>query len=207
MKVRTMLLIVAAVLVLASMASAVQVQLACVANAREGGGWDTNYMFMQGIEYGALRPFFKFDISVMPANVIVNSATVNTYMYYGSIDPDMRFAAREVFSDWGESGPMFPAVGTVDLGPVATLNTSTMWITNTIDPTLVQDWINGSKANYGVCVSKAVTAPEICVRNRWAGAEAPYMLVDYTPVPEPGSMFSLAMGVFGLGGLVLRKRK
>lgn len=208
MKIKTVFTSAMALLAIASMASATQVQLSCTANAREGNGWDTGFMFMQGLEPGALKPFFKFDTSSIPVNAVINSANAYTYLYYSAdtYDPTWQYAAREVLSDWNEAGnPGFPTIGSTNLGAPTSVSGPGNWIVTDISASLVQGWVSGLKPNFGVCISKTVSSPMVCVSNRLSGA-VPYLVVDYTAVPEPSSIFALAGGMISLCGFALRKR-
>ena len=213
MKIRNILVMVVASMTLASMVSATEVNLSCVANASNGGGWQTDYMWMQGMESNAQKSYFLFDLSSIPTNAIVNSATVNTCIYYADStwNPNWTFGAAEVTSAWNEAGtPGYASYGDEIDGSSIKCD-SNLWIRNNIT-SLAQAWVSGNKTNYGVLVSKDTPndGAVLAVRNRMIiyTDVRPYMLVDYTvsTVPEPSSILALVCGFAGMGGLVLRKR-
>jgi hypothetical protein len=98
------------------------------------------------------RTYIKFDLSTIPANVVVVDADLKLYAYDGSGTDNFTIGLYKVTSAWDES------TITWNLQPTCSVDAETTsditigdinWKSWEID-TLVQAWLDGSITNYGV---------------------------------------------------------
>jgi len=84
----------------------------------------------------------------------------------------------------------------------------------TVDVTsFVEGWVNGGWANTGMLMWGGVDPTNSSTR--WyenvsedaTVANRPYLTINYTPIPEPGSLLALGSGLIAMGGFALRRRR
>ena|GEM_PF-2409316 len=174
------------------LASAVEEKVLLSANCNQGNGWKTDMAF-QGPDYGTLRGYFQWDLSRIPSNAIIHSAKM--YFFVGGAyytDATVSIIAREITSAWTEGGDFQnPSVGSSDLGaPAAWTSTpgTSGYQMKELPKGLVQAWIEHTKANNGVLVSKTTSDGYMTIMNR-ASENPPYMMVNYSaPVADDSSI-------------------
>src|SRR3989344_3095562 len=110
------------------------------------------------------RGFIKFDLSQIPNNSIINSATLEVYgdpssNYYTTSSLEVK--CKEVLSSWSESTITWnnqPSLGntlgsvTVNYNGLPISEADASWMSFGIT-TLVQQWISGQKQNYGISLT------------------------------------------------------
>lgn len=102
---------------------------------------------------GALRPYMQFNLSSIPAGVVINRAEIRAYQYLISPagDSGMNVVSRQLNSSWNESLVTWnnnrPDWGSIfDSGPLpGTLGWQTQDVTG-----VVREWYTGAHANNGI---------------------------------------------------------
>ena len=118
---------------------------------------------------------------------------------------------------WATAG----ATGVTDIDQGTTI----LWTLpgNNIDPgwitfdlkNMVQDWVSGAWENNGLVHWGGTTTETDNQRYNWTydsdtntqPTRVPYLAIDYTVVPEPGSFLALGSGLIAMGGFALRRRR
>ena len=150
-----------------------------------GGNTTMGMGYLSGI-YNAMRPLLYFNVSGVPSQATINSATM--YIYQNSSNPsndaNMGFKAQYMKQDWGEYSVTWNNANYLggDEITVGSNPSSLGWKTGDVT-TLVRAWHNGSRPNYGFIL----TGDEGPQNNRsrffrtreWGGSQ-PYIVVDYT---------------------------
>lgn len=112
------------------------------------------------------RIFLQFDVSEIPANSTINSATLSIYHYYvdEGLSATQTLAAHAITGTWAEgtatwnAQPAYESTAT-DVGDSFASNT-TGWRTFDITA-LVQRWVDGTLTNNGVAVKQNAEAGTI----------------------------------------------
>ena len=147
------------------------------------------------------RALVQFDLSSIPVGAIIHSATLN--MEATAIDGLLNLHVYQVLEGWAEG----TANGTSDDANWTNRDTGTAWTTaggyfngTAIDSistdatgqhswtitTLVQDWIDGTDANYGVVIASPDGGGNRTVTyDSREGAIAPELIIHYSIPNEP----------------------
>ena len=155
------------------------------ANTNYGGFTTMGLGYWSGV-YNAMRPLLEFNVSGIPSQATINSATMYIYQQSStpSNDGQMGFKAQYMKQYWDEytvtwNNANYLGGDEIGIGQ----NTSALgWKASDVT-TMVQAWHNGSRPNYGFLI----TGDEGPQNNRyrffrtrqWGGSE-PYLVVDYT---------------------------
>lgn len=136
------------------------------------------------------RSYLKFNLSSIPGNAVVSSAVLSIYLKSGS-GPIVTLTVYQVNSDWTTGGatPLTwnnqPAIGQSRANnAVSTTAGRKTWTLTS----LVQEWINGTTANYGVVVRGPETSSVEWVRtfDSLQGSNDPVLVVNYSvPTATP----------------------
>jgi hypothetical protein len=140
-------------------------------------GWDNT-------TFGAQRSVLQFNLSAIPANSRINSATYGIFQrrVTPSNDGNMDFRAQFMNSSWNESSITWNNANFLggDSVPFGTIDPFTGWkFGNATD--VIRAWTNGSRPNFGLLI----TGDETPNRNRtreFASRQAnerPYIEVDF----------------------------
>ena len=174
----------------------------------------------------------KFDVSALPANIVVNSVRMRFFTRLVSWPGAANFSPVAIFNntqDWDESTVTFANAPTYGAAAVKTLDhfglvgfddvyftgantiTSGAWLEYTGAATiaLVEGWADGSIANYGVSIMATEYVDSdrsffLQAKENPATSVQPNIVVDYTIIPEPATL-SL-FGVLGAAMLVVRRK-
>jgi len=187
---------------------------------RQNDTWGNNYSLA------------KFDVSTLPANIVVNSVRMRFYTRLVGWPGATNFSPVAIFNntqDWDESTVTFANAPTYGATAVKTLDhfglvgfddvyftgantiTSGAWLEYTGAETiaLVEGWANGSIANYGVSIMATEYVDSdrsffLQAKENPATSVRPNIVVDYTIIPEPATMG--LFGIFALALLAMRHR-
>ena len=127
--------------------------------------------------YNSVKPIIRFDLSAIPANAIINSATLSMYAssWGGSSGNNKNFIYQILDKNWQESQANWNIYSTSNNWSTAGLGYGTdiasspsvtivtgyapapMWVDLNV-ATLVQNWVNGTYPNYGVAYSNTYTS-------------------------------------------------
>lgn len=163
------------------------------------------------------RSYLRFDLSSIPSNAIVTSASLRLYLKSGN-GATVSISLHQVNGAWTSGGLTWnnqPAVGSAraSLG----VGTTPGWRTWSVT-TLVQEWVNASTTNYGVSLRgpESYTGDWLRTFDSRQGSNDPQLVITYdlptptaTPIPpcsdaqEPnnsfGQAFLITAGVEYLG--------
>lgn len=120
------------------------------------GTWSTLRAGYDQSNFQAMRMLFRFNLSSIPQNSIVYTASMNVYQTQSvpSDDVNMGLQAQYMKSNWTETGVTWNNANYLG-GDVIGIgdNTNTVgW--KTIDVTnVVREWVSGSRTNYGFIVT------------------------------------------------------
>ncbi|QYR21853.1 cadherin-like beta sandwich domain-containing protein [Paenibacillus sp. sptzw28] len=161
------------------------------------------------------RALHKFDVSSIPSNAIITSATLELYLVEG-VNNTVSMGAREILEPWVEGNksgtaasagettwnnqPLYDAA-TVDIQSVS--YTPNTWKTFTLTGT-VRQWVEGGKPNYGVEIVDQDEATNVANYKGFASSEysdstkRPILRINYyipaTGVDVTPSALSLVQG-------------
>src|SRR5262245_9363588 len=144
------------------------------------------------------RVLVQFDLSAIPANAIVNSATLQ--MQATQIGGALNIGVYEIQESWSEgvkdggvdaanwneretATPWTSAGGTFDPTAVASINTNAVGQHSWDITSLVQAWVDGTKANNGVMIGSPDGGGNRTVTydsRETVGGTAPVLVIDYT---------------------------
>ena len=173
----------------------------------------TNYGLATSLtaaSYNALKPLFRFDLSSIPANAVVNSATLSFYAssWGGNSGSYQNTIYRVLDKNWVESEATWNIYSTGNNWTTAGLGSGTdygtpvftsltgfnptgpMWV-NFSAATLVQNWVNGTYQNHGITYLTSGGPQPTFYSSEYAidTSLRPKLVVDYTvsgdPEPEP----------------------
>lgn len=137
-------------------------------------------------DFEAMRILIEFNISSIPRNAVINSATLFIFQT-GTVpggDRTMDYRAQFMRSSWSESGVTWNNANFLggDALPLGSVDASTGWKTANVT-NLVRTWYSRARPNNGLIV----TGDEIPANNRmrqFASREqrsaAPYIILDFT---------------------------
>ena len=128
---------------------------------QDSGG--TNYGTSTTLQIGGyssyyMRSYLKFNLSSL-AGKTITSAKLKLYKHYvNTYGESVTFSARRITADWDEMGLTYnnaPAYSAA-YGSIYTFGPINAW--SEIDlKTMLQEWIDGTYPNYGVCLSYEAT--------------------------------------------------
>src|SRR5262245_15597272 len=147
------------------------------------------------------RVLVQFDLSAIPANATINSATLS--MQATQIGGALNISVYEIQESWSEGvkdggvdaaswneretgTPWTAAGGTFDSTAVASINTNSVGQHSWDITSLVQAWVDGTKANNGVMIGSPDGGGNRTVTydsRETVGGTAPVLVIDYTVNP------------------------
>jgi len=142
-------------------------------------------------QYGACfdRILIQWDLSTFGTGTTINDAEMWFYCtgFYGTVSGNMTY--HKILEAWSEDTVTYNTQPDFDAPPSATASWPVMETWHTVDITgLVQSWVDGSVANYGVygwCEDTTGTCDaEFESSNDDYEAYRPKLVVDYTPAVE-----------------------
>ncbi|HNQ77111.1 MAG TPA: DNRLRE domain-containing protein [Acidobacteriota bacterium] len=156
------------------------------------GSAGTNYgsgatMSVQSRLSQAQRTLVMFDLSAIPENSVINSATLELYAS-SAPTTGLTLNVHKITGSWTEAGvtwtnqPSFTSTANASI----TGGTSTGWKIWNI-ASLVQDWVDGTSDNYGLIVKGSVENDKTALTYIFASKEngtsgnRPILRINYTP--------------------------
>lgn len=146
---------------------------------------------------GKKRTLYRFDVSSVPSGAAIVNATLELYLLNGAGTP-VTMEAREVLENWvegnglnthftteGVSWDTQPLIGGTAAG-VQKVENTTGWYAFTLTD-LVQQWVDGSKPNYGVALMDrdeaaiAVNFKAFASSENADAAKRPVLRIQYAP--------------------------
>jgi hypothetical protein len=137
--------------------------------------------------YGEMRMLLHFNLSSIPVNATINSATIYVYQYAALGYSNMDFQAQYAVTPWNEYNATWNNanyIGGAAL-PVGDFPNTLGWLSfNGVK--LIQSWVNGSEPNYGLIITG--NEDPLANSSRWfyssnAGSNPPYIDIIYTANP------------------------
>jgi hypothetical protein len=148
----------------------------------------------------------QFDLSALPSNVTILSATLSLYQSFNDGNGDT-ISLFQNTSAWSESTTTYDTKPSFDSTAVSSLLISdpNSGVTRTFDLTsVVQGWYSGGLVNDGLTLTQSPDAPAwIYFEGQRSSnpSQAPSLTIVYTSaVPEPASITLCSLG---LGGVFL----
>ena len=133
---------------------------------------------------GAMRMLLQFNLSSIPTNATVNSATVYLYQYAASGISSMGFQAQYAVSPWSEYNATWNNsnyIGGAPL-PVGYFPNTLGWLA--VNSTnLFRSWVNGQEPNYGLIITGNEDPAANSSRYFYSsnsGSNRPYVDINYT---------------------------
>lgn len=126
----------------------------------------------------------KFDLTSIPSNATVNSATLRLYLSGSTGATPYDIKLWRYLGNWSETTVTWSnQPGSTGTGIVTSVDASSGYKTWTVKD-VVKNWVNGTYGNYGLLVSyNGTTAFEKAFSSRENGSNKPELVVDYT-VPD-----------------------
>ena len=168
------------------------------------------------------RSYLWFPLAAIPANVTINTASLELYVGDWPFDGSGAMGVYRVTADWDESFSWGtrPAAESVPLDST-TIDSGTGWRAWDVTA-LAREWASGEAANHGLMAASAPT-PDHMVGNGWACAapgrtsgeatRTPRLVVTYTQapvsteIPEPATVILVGAGLAGLTALLAARRR
>ena len=101
------------------------------------------------------RTYLKFDLSILPAGAVITNADIQLYQWFTYGSSDFVVGAHRVTQSWTESIITWnnqPAYSDIPESTIFVTADAVAWRSWNIT-SLVQDWLDGSIANYGVVLT------------------------------------------------------
>jgi hypothetical protein len=159
----------------------------CVYSLTPGNGYPSDSVLQVGVNSSnfILRSLLKFDLGLIPNNVVINSATLNLRQT-ASPSANKPFSIHAVTQSWDNTAtwnaqPTFSTTYKVDVtNPPAGLDAYTFDITN-----IVQAWVDGAITNHGIMLKSANESTPNTQRvfasfDNGTVAYQPTLTIDYT---------------------------
>jgi len=144
----------------------------------------------------ALRFLIKFDLTAIPSNATINSATLGLYLWWGSGTPGLNWLiAGQNSGSWTEYGVNWNNRPGYFTNVRSTIDTLQGWKTFNVKP-IVSEWVAGTKANYGFQVLDGESGNTWYryFNSREYSSNKPYLLVNYTlPDTTPPTISNAAV--------------
>jgi len=161
---------------------------------------------------GRYQTYLKFNLSLLSGSII-DSAALKLYKSGYSTDTSNVNLYR-ITKDWDEETITWnnkPSNYSTVISSTS-VKSGGIWYTWTGEEfkDLIQGWVDGTYDNYGMVLMTSYGGDyEFYSKEYFLSSYRPYLEIESTPIPEPGTMIllgSLATGLFGVAGLRRRKR-
>ncbi len=153
-------------------------------NGNYGSDWRMGIGFSSSGGLGALRMLLQFNLSSIPTNATVNSATISIFQYAASGISNMGFQAQYAVSPWNEFNATWANANNIGGAflPIGNFPNTLGWLSLN-STNLFRAWVSGQEPNNGLIV----TGFEDPASNssRWFyssnnGSNRPYVDINYT---------------------------
>jgi hypothetical protein len=123
-------------------------------NAKDTNHGEEIYLYVGAVlAHQFYRTFIEFDIDPIPSNAVITEAYVETHYFESVPEVNTMVGIYQVKNDWEESHINWANAPTFAADPVDTVNipaeATQDWVTWDVTG-LVQGWVDGSIANYGI---------------------------------------------------------
>lgn len=133
---------------------------------------------------GALRMLLQFNLSGIPSNATVNSATVYLYQYAATGVSSMGFQAQYAVSPWNEYNATWNNANYIGGStlPIGNFPNTLGWLSFN-STNLFQTWVSGAEPNYGLIITGNESPSANSSRYFYSsnsGTGRPYVDITYT---------------------------
>lgn len=154
-------------------------------------GEGTLYMYSSGAMYGTKKSYLKWTLPSIPTATTVDSATI----LFNNCSGNGNISIRQLKSDFfgGSGGYLFYPPSVAPTAAVTDIwNSSSFTYSCSAEgiKTLVQSWINGNAANYGIEVRADTTGQTMSFYDHTNGGYAPCLSITYHPTDTTGPTIS-----------------
>ena len=205
----------AAPIVLSSSQDALLIASGPLANIPQPGGLGgKGYLTVNFSDAAPNYGLIQFDVSSLSGNTI-NSASLALHHLMNTSSTAI-FGVFQNTSAWNASTAIYSSAPTFDPVPIVAKNILSVGgapgghgtIENFDITSLVQDWVDGSAANYGLSFMRTNGSNPFlyfAASGYLGGVDAPQLIVDATPIPEPMTLALFGAGFAGLIGIGRRR--
>lgn len=172
-----------------------------------GTSWDYSDTVLR-VNDSSRMTYLQFDLSSIPDDAVITSVTLNLYRYagLGTYEIDVAYVDDD---EWGESNGDAPSnvLGAV-LATATGTGGSSKWFTWSLDLSdwnIYEDLLDDDDT---LSLALVLNGSDVATEERagfhsrtYGGGDSgtnPYLTVEYSPVPIPGTLWLLSSGLLGL---------
>ena len=156
----------------------------------------------------AAHSMIKWDVSSIPSSDVVTAVTLEMSGWDWSDGPIDVYGievgdwaeATVSWNSWAATTKSLALLGQLASAGPASVTGQTQWSDADLTA-LVQDWVDGDQANYGIILKKAGTTPGVdsfsSREDTWASGHAPQLKITHE-IPEPITAVLLVGGILTL---------